>query len=153
MAQVLDPRLGTTAPTSSTPARRPGSIRRTTTFDSIRPNGIDREVVQIGRARDLYTAPDGSAVTIASAQLDLTSAYTDGPIVQSLRLTPDAPGLDALIGRRASTGFRAVIDEAVDVPRGSLGYLLLDEIPAATLVSGYAMARAAERERRPPREA
>ena len=49
------------------------------------------------------------------------------------------------IGRRASTGFRAVIDEAVDVPRGSLGYLLLDEIPAATLVSGYAMAAAAER--------
>ena len=101
MAQVLDPRLGTTAPTSSTPARRPGSIRRTTTFDSIRPNGLDREVVQVGRARDLYTAPDGTAVTIASARLDLTSAYTDGPVVQSLRLTPDAPGLDALIGRRA----------------------------------------------------
>ena len=145
VAQVLDPRLGTTAPTSSTPARRPGSIRRTTTFDSIRPNGLDREVVQVGRARDLYTAPDGTAVTIASARLDLTSAYTDGPVVQSLRLTPDAPGLDALIGRRASTGFRAVIDEAVDVPRGSLGYLLLDEVPAATLVSGYAMACAAER--------
>ena len=56
------------------------------------------------------------------------------------------PGLDALIGRRASTGFRRVIDEAVDVPRGSLGYLLLDEVPAATLVSGYAMAHAAERD-------
>jgi hypothetical protein len=146
VTQALDPRLGTTAPTSSTPHRRPGSIRRTSTFDSTRPSGLDREIVQVGRARDLYTAPDGSAVTLASARLDLTSEYTDGPIVQALRLTPDAPGLDALVGRRASTGFRAVIDEAVDVRRGALGYLLLDEVPAATLVSGYAMARAAERD-------
>ena len=146
MTQALDPRLGTVAPTSSTPRRRPGSIRRTSTFDSTRPNGLDREIVQVGRARDLYTAADGSAVTVASARLDLTSEYTDGPIVQSIRLVPDASGIDALIGRRASTGFRAVIDEAVDVRRGSLGYLLLDEIPAATLVSGYAMARAAQRD-------
>ena len=35
--------------------------------------------------------------------------------MQSLRLTPDAAGLDALVGRRASTGFRRVIDESVDV--------------------------------------
>ena len=149
MAQVLDPRLGTTAPTSSTPARRPGSIRRTSTFDSIRPNGLDREVVQVGRARDLYTAPDGSSRRVASAELDLRTEYTDGPIVQSLRLTPDAAGLDALVGRRASTGFRAVIDEAVDVPRGSLGYLLLDEVPAATLVSGYAVAARGRTRQRP----
>jgi hypothetical protein len=38
-----------------------------------------------------------------------------------------------------------VIDDAVDISRGSLGYLLLDEIPAATLVSGYAMGMAAAR--------
>ena len=42
-------------------------------------------------------------------------------------------------------GSAPLIDQAVDVPRGSLGYLLLDEIPAATLVSGYAIGAAAER--------
>ncbi len=77
--------------------------------------------------------------------MELRSTYVDGPIVQSIELTPGASGLDALVGRRASTGFRAVIDEAVDAPRGSLGYLLLDEVPAATLVAGYAVAAAAER--------
>ncbi len=145
VAQALDPRHGTAAPTSSSPARRPGSIRRTTTFDSIRPNGLNQELIQIGRARDLYTAADGSVATLASADVEVRTEYTDGPIVQSLRLVPDAVGLDALVGRRASTGFRALIDQAVDVPRGSLGYLLLDEIPAATLVSGYAIGAAAER--------
>ena len=120
-------------------------MRRTTTVDSTRPNGLDGELVQVSRGRDLYTAPDGSVVTLAEAVMELHSAYVDGPIVQSIRLTPDAAGLDALVGRRASTGFRAVIDAAVDVTRGSLGYLLLDEVPAATLVSGYAMASAAAR--------
>ena len=33
----------------------------------------------------------------------------------------------------------------MSAPRGSLGYLLLDEVPAATLVSGYAIAAAADR--------
>ncbi len=146
MAQAIDPRHGTAAPTSSTPARRPGSIRRTSTVDSIRPNGLNKELIQVGRGRDLYTAADGSVATLACAELELRTEYTDGPIVHSLCLTPDAPGLDALVGRRASSGFRKVIDDAVDVPRGSLGYLLLDEVPAATLVSGYAVAAVAERE-------
>jgi len=105
---------------------------------------MEGPVLQVGRARDLFTAVDGSVATLASAEMAVRSEYTDGPIVQSLHLTPDAPGLEALIGRRASTGFRAVIDEAVDVARGSLGYLLLDEVPAATLVSGYAMLAAAD---------
>jgi hypothetical protein len=142
---TIDPRHGTAAPTSRSPARRPHSIRRTTTVDSTRPNGVGGELLQLSRGRDLYTCPDGTGVTLADASMQLRSKYIDGPIVQSITLTPHAAGLDALVGRRASTGFRAVIDQAVDVARGSLGYLLLDEVPAATLVAGYAVARAAER--------
>jgi hypothetical protein len=65
--------------------------------------------------------------------------------VRSVDLEPLAGGVDSLVGRRASTGFRAAIDQSVDAARGSLGYLLLDEIPAATLVSGFSVAAAAER--------
>jgi hypothetical protein len=144
-ADTIDPRHGTAAPTAGSPARRPNSIRRTTTVDSTRPNGVGGELLQLSRGRDLYTRPDGTGVTLADASMQLRSKYIDGPIVQSIMLTPDAAGLDALVGRRASTGFRAVIDQAVDVARGSLGYLLLDEVPAATLVAGYAVAAAAER--------
>jgi hypothetical protein len=142
---AVDPRRGTNAPTSWTPPRRPRSLRRTSTFDTLRPAGLDGEIVQVGRARDLWTSPDGSAAVVAEANLTLHSAYVDGPVVQSLVLTPSVDGLDALVGRRASTGFRAVIDESTEAERGSLGYLLLDEIPAATLVSGFAVAAAAER--------
>ena len=45
----------------------------------------------------------------------------------------------------ATTGFRAVIDERTDARRGSIEYLLLDEIPVSTLVSGYAIGHAASR--------
>jgi hypothetical protein len=111
----------------------------------LRPDGLDGEIVQVGRARDLWTSADGGAAVAAEASLTVHSAYVDGPIVQSLMLSPTVDGLDSLVGRRASTGFRAVIDEATAAERGSLGYLLLDEIPAATLVSGFAVAAAAER--------
>jgi Protein of unknown function (DUF2889) len=141
----VDPRRGTNAPTSWTPPRRRGSVRRTTTFDSLRPDGLDGEIRQRGCGRDLWTSTSGGTQVVAAAELAVTTAYVDGPVVQSVELVPEADGLDALVGRRASTGFRAVVDESVHAERGSLGYLLLDEIPAATLVSGFAVAAAAER--------
>ncbi len=140
----VDPRRGTNAPTSWTPPRRRASLRRTTTFDSLRPDGLDGAILQRGRGRDLWTSASGSAEVVAAAELTVITDYVDGPVVQSVDLVPAVGGVDALVGRRASTGFRAVIDESVDAARGSLGYLLLDEIPAATLVSGFAVAAAAE---------
>jgi hypothetical protein len=65
--------------------------------------------------------------------------------VQSVRTTPEVDGVDALVGKVATTGFRAVIDRDTGARRGDLVYLLLDEIPASTLVSGYAVGHAASR--------
>lgn len=141
-----DPRQGTYAPTSGSPVRRPGSIRRTTTVDSTRPEGLERPLVQLGLARDLATTADGHAVVLAEAEMRVRTKWTgEGAIVESLTLDPDVPDLDALVGRRAGGGFRAAIDASGGAERGSLAYLLLDEIPGATLVSGFAMAVAAER--------
>ncbi len=140
-----DPRQGTVAPTAGTPARRPASIRRTTTVDSTRPAGFRAPLAQLGRARDLATTPDGDAVVVADAEIRVRTELTEGPVVASLTLDPEVPALDTLVGRRAAGGFRAAIDASVGAERGSLEYLLLDEIPGATLVSGFAMAVAAER--------
>lgn len=142
--RFIDPRHGTHDPTRGTPARRPGSVRRTTTTDSLRPDGF-RGLTLTGRGRDLLTRHDGSAVVLAVAMTDAVIEYADGPVVRAVRTEPSAEGLDALVGRTASTGFRAVIDEAVSLRPGSLGYLLLDEIPACTLVSGYAVSQAVAR--------
>ncbi|HET6965895.1 MAG TPA: DUF2889 domain-containing protein [Acidimicrobiales bacterium] len=142
--RFIDPRHGTHDPTSGTPARLPGSVRRTTTTDSLRPHGF-RGLTLAGRGRDLLTRPDGSAEVLATAMTEVEIEYAEGPVVRAVRAEPPADGLDSLVGRIASTGFRAVIDGAVSVPPGSLVYLLLDEIPACTLVSGYAVSQAVAR--------
>jgi hypothetical protein len=56
----LDPRHGTHEPTTSTPARLPGSVRRSTSVDMLRPDGIDGELVLVGAGRDLHTGADGA---------------------------------------------------------------------------------------------
>ncbi len=49
-SMTVDPRQGTAAPSAGSPARRPDSIRRTTTVDSTRPTGSpDRSTSWAGR--------------------------------------------------------------------------------------------------------
>jgi Protein of unknown function (DUF2889) len=102
-------------------------------------------MTQIGRARDLVTGPDGAPSVVGEAALRVRTRYTDGAIVESLGLDPPVAGLEALVGKRAGGGFRAVIDQSVAAERGSLPYLLLDDVPGATLVSGLALSIAADR--------
>jgi hypothetical protein len=66
--------------------------------------------------------------------------YLDATAVTEIRTSPEIPGLRKVVGRAAATGFRAAVDEAVgDSFRGRVVYQLLDDIPVATLVSGYAV--------------
>ena len=64
-----------------------------------------------------------------------------------LRTSPEVPALQALIGSAVGSGFRSRLNEIVSASwaegaDGSLLYLLLDDLPGATLVSGYAIHRA-----------
>jgi hypothetical protein len=93
----------------------------------------------------LVTLPDGSTRVAATASSYVEIGYTAGPIVQSVETEPAVSGLDSLVGRVASTGFRAAIDEGTSATHGSLAYLLLDEIPVSTLVSGYSVLHARSR--------
>lgn len=141
----IDPRHGPAAPTAGTPARRAGSIRRTSTIDSTRPAGFSGPLHQSGRARDLVTAADGATRVLAEAELHVVTDYAKGMVVRELTTTPEVPGVDAFVGARAGGGFRKVLDLQTGAERGSLPYLLLDDVPGATLVSGFAMTVAAER--------
>ncbi|MCW2524836.1 MAG: hypothetical protein JWO63_3171 [Frankiales bacterium] len=143
--RYLDPRHGPHEPTTGTPPRRPGSIRRTSTVDSLRTMAGDRRLALHGRARDLLTRADGTTEVAATARTLVEIAYTAGPIVQRVETEPPVSGLAGLTGRLASTGFRAAIDEETSASRGTLEYLLLDEIPVATLVSGYSVMHATSR--------
>lgn len=145
MPEPADPRQGTADPTAGTPPRRPGSIRRTSTIDSARPEGFTGPVLQTGLARDLITTVDGTVAVVATAEMHVVTDYTQGTLVRELTTAPAVDGLDALIGVRAGGGFRKVLDLETSAERGSLPYLLLDDVPGATLVSGVGMTIAAHR--------
>ena len=95
------------------------------------------------RARDLWTATDGTATVVDTARI---AARLDGPQhhLVAIESGAEAPGLQALLGAVVGPGFRAKVDRAVPelTGTGALLYLLLDDMPGATLVSGYAMLHA-----------
>jgi hypothetical protein len=139
-----DPRQGPHHPTTGTPARRPGSVRRTTAITSVRPDGLQGPLHQHGLGRDVATAVDGDATVVAESETHLLTEYTQGMLVRELSVTPDVPGVEAFVGARAGGGFRKVLDLQSGAVRGSLPYLLLDDVPGATLVSGMAMSIASD---------
>src|SRR5215218_5416659 len=108
--RYLDLRHGPHEPTTGTPPRRPGSVRRTTTVDALRPRNLYEGLHLSGRARDLVTHHDGSTTVVGHAEMEVELAYTGGAVVQQIDTTPDVAGLEALVGRIATTGFRAIID-------------------------------------------
>jgi hypothetical protein len=119
-------------------------VRRTTAITSVRPDGLQGPLRQDGFGRDVLTARNGAARVAAEAETHLVISYTDGMLVRELAVTPTVPGADGFVGARAGGGFRKVLDLHTDAERGSLPYLLLDDVPGATLVSGMAMSIAAD---------
>ena len=53
---------------TGTPARRPGSARRTSSIDMVWPDGYGTPLHLVGRARDLVTTPTGGAVVVDTAE-------------------------------------------------------------------------------------
>jgi len=93
----------------------------------------------VARARDLRTGPDGSAGVLAE---ELFEAVVGAD--RALRHIDHPDGrLAAIIGAPVAGGFRARAAAAVpdEAERLSLLNLLLDDMPGALLVAGYAMQR------------
>ena len=105
----------------------------------LRPGGVDGELVLIGMGRDLVTSLDGDTAVVDAGAFEATVDYANAQRVVALASTPAVAGLDRLVGRSASTGFRAALNEVVagqDLV-GRPVYQLLDDLPVATLISGY----------------
>jgi hypothetical protein len=132
---------GTRDPSGSAPARAPGSIRRTSTIDALRPGGLLGDVVLVGRARDLLTGAEGTATVLDEAAFLARIEFVAERRLAALHTAPEEPGAAALIGVHASSGFRAELDRALPAHRDARSplYLLMDDLPVAALVSGYAI--------------
>ncbi len=143
---------GPSDPVRTTIPRRPGSVRRTSSIDTARPQGFGGDSVVSARARDLRTGPDLAASVLGEVEF---VARIDGSSRQLVELhcSPPAPGLDRLLGTLVGPGFRSKVNQVCPEEQagGTLLHLLLDDLPGATLVSGYALQRAGvfSRSRRP----
>jgi hypothetical protein len=134
---ILHPRhRGPTEPLRDVPPRRPGSVRRTSTIDTSWPGGFADSMTVRGHARDLRTVAAGAEVLdtvnlIASVAPDRTLSAIAGP----------DPRLADLVGTSTMRGFRSAVATTLpDLEQdGSPLRLLLDDLPAALLVSGVAV--------------
>jgi len=147
----LHPRHGIHAPRADRPARRHGSIRRTTTIDTYRPGALTGDAHQIGMARDLITFANGTTRIVAEAEVRTVLDYPDHYRLVSIESAPERPELARLIDTPISTGFRAAMAAVVpdEVHDATLLHALLDDLPGSALVSGYALGRAGQH---PPRK-
>jgi hypothetical protein len=136
----LHPLHGPHEPAVQNPLRRPGSARRTTSIDMTRDAGCIDPVYLRGRARDLFTADDGSATEVATAELSATIELV-ARVVRHVEVTPPVEEVCRLSGAPAMSGFRAAADRAAPHLRANrdLRYTLLDDVPVATLISGHAL--------------
>jgi hypothetical protein len=123
-------------PSRHTLARRTNSVRRTSNMDI---NFLaDGRLELVGAARDLWTRSNGEPEVLGVGQVRALVGPTR--LLERLDTTPVVQA-DGLLGTSVSRGFRAGVDRAVPHHRDlhSPLYLLLDELPVAALISGYAM--------------
>jgi len=124
-------------PVAISPPRLPGSIRRTTHIDMLVGAG---PLTLDGRARDLVTSATGQQVV---GEATMLAGLDDQGRLASLDTTswPPTDGDTAsLRGLVVSGGFRAAVGRAfaTDVEHGTPLAQLLDDLPVAALISGYA---------------
>jgi hypothetical protein len=138
---VLPEAAGPQDAVTAAPRRSPGSIRRTTNIDTLRPDGLGADAVVDARARDLRTNLDGTSDVVATATLQARISPTHELL--SIRTSPEVPALCGLLGASVGAGFRSRFNEIVTGAgeEGTPLYLLLDDLAGATLVSGYALHR------------
>ncbi len=122
-------------PSTSSPPRLDGSVRRTSSVDITPPS-------YVGRARDLRTAGEQARV-LDEAYLHVD--VDDQRRLIAVRTDPALPGVDRLVGAKVGSGFRARQRELLPGSEGTLLGLLLDDLPVAALISGYAALRDAAR--------
>jgi hypothetical protein len=106
-------------------------------------------VTVVARGRDLRTGDDEETSVVDEARLDLELA-PDGSIT-AVTMEPPHPGVEGLVGIRASAGFRRAVAAAMpgEGTSRSVRFQLLDDLPTAVLVSGHAVHRAGVEMRRP----
>lgn len=94
-----------------------------------------------GRARDLRGS--GEVIDESSLVAEAGPGFASQRRVVSLSTSPGRAELDVLVGGPVGAGLRAAVQGALPGVGGTTLGLLLDDVPVAALISGYAGMRAA----------
>lgn len=132
---------GPQAPVTSTPSFMPGSVRRTSTLDFNRTDGIYGPVTIVGSARDAR-AIDGGAEVLGEQTLTIDVLGYSKPQIVAVSSFPALPALACLVGASASKGLRARLRSVFEVEPGSLLAGLLNDVPSSFVVGGFAIQQA-----------
>jgi hypothetical protein len=143
-----DPRLPRT-PMAHTPGLTGVALRRTTTTDILRPEGLRGPAVVRGSGRDLLVAPEtadpeqpspGAGVVTVTASIDVRTDDGREPVITGIEASPWHEPIGGLVGRGASAGFRAQLPGVLrDEPAGSLLWRLLTEVPNLFVIGGFSL--------------
>jgi hypothetical protein len=141
---------GPQRPAIGTPARVAGSVRRTSTIDTSRPDGALGRLDIEGIARDVVTPVGSAPRTVDEARVRLRVDGMDRSLLE-LETDPEVAELDGLRGALVGPGFRSKVDAVVPYSDhgASALLMLLDDVPGAVLVSGYAQLHAGAMRERP----
>lgn len=117
---------------------RPSSMRRSVRLDMSWPGSeagdpMARQQVH-ALSDDTLVDAAGVATLVASARMDVV--LSPGHVVDEIVTEPPLAGAEILLGRRASSGWRAMVRGLV-AENGPL-LQLLDDLPVGVLISGYA---------------
>jgi hypothetical protein len=124
-------------PCAATPRLDGVALRRTTSIEMLRPEGLDGRSVVVGRARDLVVG-DRTAPRSVTASLELETPSLSDASIRSVHAAPWHPALASLVGSGASAGFRARLPEVLrDEPTGSLLWRLCTEVPNLYVIGGF----------------
>ncbi len=120
----------------TSPLRRPGSVRRTSSIDITWPDGANGTARYDCRSRDIYTPPTGGKSIILGEDRLAVTISAEGRI-ESIASTPARPQLDMLLGKGHGDNLRRLIDVLLPAERdaGSGLYLLLDDLPVFSKIS------------------
>ncbi|MGP0029458.1 MAG: DUF2889 domain-containing protein [Acidimicrobiales bacterium] len=142
MAPLLNP--PPSDPAVAPPARRPCSVRRTSTVLMFWPDGLGTDLHLKGRARDLFTPERDEPVVVSHADLyAVTGRERD---IRSIRAQPPMTDLECLVGCRAGANLRSAIAQQLpdEVESGTPLHLLLDDLAGSTLIAGFVYFRWAD---------
>jgi Protein of unknown function (DUF2889) len=116
-----------------TPPRPAGSIRRTSHIDMSFPAGGGLHLT--GTCRDLVTGADTRVLAQATVDATLDADF----VLTALETTGGGIAASVLVDSLVRAGFRARVDQAMSTEmQGAPLFVLLDDLPVATLISGYA---------------